>query len=107
MPVRTTDRRRNPRIPAAYPVRLFSTGGRDLGRARSVNISAGGIGIMTADRAELPRRGELVVEVSIPDAARASRPNATRTVRYRGRIVRDQQLGQMVGLGIQFLRKLA
>lgn len=47
----------------------------------------------------------LVVELSVP-SANPSRGRETRTVVYLCRIARIQSIGQLSGLGVEFLQKL-
>jgi len=107
IPVRTGERRRSRRGAAAHPVALLDRRGRTLLRARTSNISENGLYCLTIARRALHLRGRVVVEISLP-AGPGDRPGdaPSRSVCYKARIVRTEELGQMVGLGIEFLEKL-
>jgi len=108
MTVWTAERRRSVRVPAAYPATVHDGRGRILTRGRTANISEHGVLLITPRRDGLLVDQQVAVELTVP-AAPAARPRrqATRTVRYHCRIARTQPLGQLLGLGIEFLRKLA
>ena len=108
MTVRTAERRRSVRLAAAYPAIVRDRRGRILARGRTANISEKGVFVIARRRAgPPPPQEDISVELTIP-AARTlrSRRQAVRTVRYRGRIARTQPIGQLIGLGIEFLEKL-
>ncbi len=104
MTLRTRERRRSLRLPAAYPVRLLDRRGRIKRRARTVNVSETGVMILISDHPTLEMGAELRIEIDVPDPGKT---RGSRTVRYRARVVRRQELGQMLGLGLEFAEKLA
>jgi hypothetical protein len=54
-----------------------------------------------------PRAQRVTVEVSVPATkAKSAGGRQTRTVRYLAKVVRRQSLGQMFGLGLEFIEKL-
>ena len=106
-PVRTPERRRNARLSAAHPVALLDRQGRVLLRARTSQISETGLHCLTLARRALQLKGRVNVEIDLP-AGRPGRQRhcPTRTVRYLARIVRTEELGEMVGLAIEFIENL-
>jgi len=107
MSVRTFERRRGSRDAAALPVAVLDRRGRLLLRARTSTISESGLYCVTLARRALRLRGEVVVEVYLPDDRSArQRPSQTRAVRYRARLIRAEELGQTVGLALEFIEKL-
>lgn len=102
MTIRIAERRRSVRIPAAYPTLVADPHGRFLARGRTANISEHGLFVIVSTPAPPPSGEEVVVELSVPA------PNDdTRTVTYSCRIARRQAVGQLIGLGVEFARKLA
>ncbi len=105
----TTERRASIRAAAAYSVTLCDRRGRFLARGRTVNISECGMYAMFSPlRSNTPPQ-QVQVQVSIPDCSATCRPGqaAFRTVIYHSRVTRWELIGQMIGLGIEFVRKLA
>jgi len=101
--IRLAERRRSVRLSAAYPATLTDGHGRFLAKGRTANISEGGAFVL-ANANSLQPEQVVVVELSIPAPGRS--PNR-RVVTYACRIARRQALGQLVGVGVEFLRKLA
>jgi len=104
---RTTERRRNARVAAAHPVAVRDRRGRLLLRGRASDISETGLFCMTRARRGLRVRGIVYLEVTVP-AGRSPRlrHRPTRTVRYAGRVVRTEEIGQLVGMAIELIEKL-
>jgi len=103
----TPERRNGIRMAAAYVVVISDRRGRFLARGRTANISESGIYVII-ERRHLPEGGMVNLDITIPDAAgKPGRPDAQRTVRYASRIVRDEPVGQLMGLGIQFVEKIS
>lgn len=101
-----TDRRDGIRMAAAYPVRIIDRRGRLLVCGRTANISENGV-YAIFNRRTMPDNGLIELEIEVPAVSgKPGRGDAQRIVRYSARIVRDQTVGQMMGLGIQFVRKL-
>lgn len=108
MRTRTAERRRNPRIAAVHPMAVRTPDGRVLVRGWTVNISKSGVFVVANGRRGLPQTKEVTVEVTVPASPNGrGRGGAKRVIRYAGRIVRIQRLGQLIGLGIEFLKKSA
>ncbi len=104
---RTAERRRGQRVAAAHPVTLRTPRGGFLLRGRTASISESGLLCLTECRRALQVRGRVVAEVVVPGgrSPRAGRPD-TRTVRYEGRIVRVEEIGQFVSVAVALTRKL-
>ncbi len=91
-------------MPAAHQVVLRDTRGKVLGRGRTANISEGGIMVIVRRNHLLPPKGIIDAEVTIP----ANPTTGTkRRVVFRCRIARRQVLGDMIGLGLEFIEKIA
>jgi len=108
MSVRMTDRRRSCRLPSAYPATVRDRRGNVLARGRSANTSESGVLIICRDWGSASEGQCLTVEMVVPagfDSRR--RRESSRTVCYLCRVVRVQLLGQLLGLGVRFLEKLA
>jgi hypothetical protein len=103
MTVRLAERRRSVRSTAAYATLLVDPRGRVLARGRAANISEHGLFIIVST-SDPPEEGKVaLVEITIPSSV----AGGTRIVVYSCRIVRRQELGQLVGLGVEFREKLA
>ena len=108
MSLRTAERRRAVRVPAVFPATLRDRRGRLLARGRTADISERGTLIMAKAQRGDPRLGEAFLEMSLPTPSEVCpRRHGQRIVHYLCRIVRVQPLGQLVGLGVEFLQKLA
>jgi hypothetical protein len=118
MSVRVAERRAAARAAAALPAVVCDRRGRVLARGCTANISE--CGVMVIIRWEGDFDGSpVIVELTVP-AAKAPGPlhvrrkgrrlsprrNATRQVRYLCRVARLTRLGPMLGLGLEFTRKL-
>jgi len=88
-------------------VAVLDNRGRLLLRARVSEISQHGLYCLTLARRGLHIKGKVLVEVYLPTGRPGTvRRTPTRTVRYLSRIVRSEEIGQLVGLAIEFLEKL-
>ena len=107
MSVRTGERRRSRRGAASHVVAVYAADGALVARGKTSDISENGVLLLAKAGRPVPRSGEVVVEVSIPDAgSKPNRRGRMRTVRLGGRIVRAAAMGRLVGLGIEFDRPL-
>ena len=106
MTVRTAERRRSARSPAAYPAVVYNRRGRILARGRTANISENGVSLVVRPHGS-PLPKEILLGLRLPaiPTARSRRP-ASRTVSYRARIVWTRAIAQLLGLGIEFLEKV-
>ena len=107
MSVRTAERRRSRRRPASHAAAVYAADGTLVARGKTGNISENGVLLLTRAGRRMPGSGEVVVEVSIPDAgSKPNRRGRLRRVRFSGRIVRQAPVGHLVELGIAFDRRL-
>ena len=100
--IRAAERRRSIRESAAYPAVIADRHGRFIARGRTANISEQGAFVL-ADAQSLKLQQVVLVELSLPSL---KRPDARRVVTYACRIARRQQIGQLVGVGVEFLQKI-
>ena len=103
MSIRTAERRRSIRVAAAHPYVLRDRKNRVIGRGRTSNISEAGVLTVVRDHPRIPDQGQVVLDLTVPADPIAG---TTRTVKYRCRVVRRQTMGNMIGLGLEFLQKL-
>ena len=107
MTVRTSERRLCTRVAAAYPVVLTDERGRLVGRGRTANISEGGVLVILRCNRAQHEQAVLIAELTIPGMRDIdTRSAGTRQVRYRCRVVRQQRMGSLSGLGLEFLQKM-
>jgi len=106
--VTADERRRMARASVAYPIALLDNRGRVLARGRTTDISQNGLFAVV-----VPTRGHhissnVVLEVTVP-RTRSHRPGrqSGRKITYLAEIVRQEPLGQMIGLALEFVEKLA
>ena len=103
----TTDRRTAGRLSTAFPVAVCDRNGRLLAKGRSANVSAQGLFVVASARHNLQTRTRVRVFLRVPDASdRAGRRKRTRPAEYVCRVARVQQLGDLVGLGLEFVKKV-
>jgi len=108
MSVRLADRRRSYRMAASHHVVVRDKRGRMLARGRTANISENGAFVLVRC-AKPPRQNtDGILEMTVPAFSGVRhKPGATRVLCFACRIVRVQQLGQLVGLGIELGEKLS
>ncbi len=105
MTVRTAERRRTVRTPTVYCATLCDKRNRtELARGRTSNISEGGVFVLFRASGRIPHDGMVCVDLTIPADPVAG---TKRTVVYECQITHRQEMGNMVGLGLEFLTKLA
>jgi len=108
MLTRVEEKRRHARAAAAYPAAIRDRRGRVLARGRTANISESGVFVVAKIGRVPPVGQEIIIDLTVPAVpASCSRRPASRTVCYRCRVVRAQRLGNLAGLGVEFLEKLA
>lgn len=104
MATTTKERRRSVRMAAAYQAVILNHRMREIARGRTANISESGVLVLVRSTGRFPDTGQVYAELTIPaDPAAGTK----RQVVYLCRIVRRQQLGGMMGLGLEFLEKTA
>jgi hypothetical protein len=99
------ERRISVRMAAAYSAVLIDRRNRTiLTMGRTANISENGILLVVRLSHRVPVEGEVCVRLTVP-----SNPltGDKREVTYLCRIIRRQEMGNMLGLGLQFLKKIA
>ena len=107
MTTRTAERRRSIRFAAAYPVVVKNRRGVVIGRGRTSNISEGGVYVFLNCRRP-PAEATLLLELTLPDAAAdRGRHSRSRKVLYSVRMARYEPVGNLWGLGLAFIEKLA
>ena len=104
MTVQTAERRREERLPSAQAAELWDKDNRQmLGRGRTANTSEGGVMLMVRRDQRIPLEGEVCLRLSTPPSIQDGRG---RRRAYLCRIARRQELGNMLGLGLQRIKKL-
>jgi len=104
---KTAERRHASRVSATYPLAICDRRDHLLARGRTVDISQAGVFAVVVPARGPIRAEHVVVELTVPRAGdkRAGRDRG-RVVRYLAKVVRNEQLGQMCGLGLELLEKL-
>ena len=107
MTVTTAERRRDTRTAAAFAVTVCDRRRRLLARGKTANISEAGVFIVVHPSGKPfdPPPKQVLVELTLPALTGNSKRPTTRAVVYLCRVVHTIQLGQMVGLGLQFIEK--
>ena len=104
MTVQTAERRQEDRVPSAQVAELWDSDNRQmLGRGRTANRSERGVLLVVRREHRIPTEGEVCLRVSTPPSIQDGRG---RRMTYLCRIVRGQELGNMLGLGLQFIKKI-
>jgi hypothetical protein len=93
------DRRRSPREIASRQVVLRSEAGQPLAKGLSTNVSSYGLFVVLRAAPDLPTDEAIVAEWKDPSADGAEQGVQTR----RCRVVRRRQMGNLIGLGVEFL----
>lgn len=101
MLVRAAEKRLSMRVSAAYPVTVLDEDRNVLTSGRTANISENGL-LAVVKGGRFP--AEVLLTITLPSGSSRSRSTA-RKVTYRARVVRQQVLGNLVGLGVQLLEK--
>ena len=101
---RATERRLSLRLSAAHPVRILDEDEGFLTSGRTANLSERGL-MAVVRSCPLPQ--EVLIGVALPSLAPSRRGRGqTRTVLYRARVIRRQIMGNLMGLGVQLLKKV-
>ena len=104
MHLRTGERRRAERLGAYGPAILRDSAMKFVARCRVTNLSADGAFLMVRDKPDLPREGEAFVELVLTIGT--GREKTQQTSVYRCRVIRSKQMGELIGLGLEFLEKV-
>ena len=108
MAIGTSERRRSRRLPAAYEVTVLDDGGRFLTRGRVANISENGMCFLVERHRNIPKSGRITLQIKLPPtSSKHDERRKTRNVSYTCKIVRTQTLGNLVGIGVEFIDKLS
>ena len=102
MTVHLAERRRSARLPAAHLAVIADQHGRFIAKGRTANISEQGA-LILANAGSLQLEQIVIVELTVPSADGTSK---RRVVVYTCRIARRQAVGPLLGVGVEFLRKL-
>lgn len=105
MSIRTAERRRCLRTPATFAAMLLNRHGRLIVHGRTTNISESGVYLLVPYRKALTE-DSLIVELLVPSLSNHGRGDGLRRVRYRCQVARRERVGDMIGMGVQFLEKL-
>lgn len=90
------------------PVAICDGQWRILVRGRTANISDSGVSVVADARRNVPIDGDILVEITEPaDPYARKGEDHCRIHRYAGRVARTQQLGNLMGLGIEFTRHVS
>lgn len=102
------ERRRSTRIGASYDVFFHDRRGRSLGHGRTVDISESGVYVLANMRDVPPADGLLRLTIHVPAHCESPRGRPLfRKVSYLCRVARSHRVSSMVGMGLEFIRKLA
>ena len=95
------------RSAAAHLVLISDRRGRNVVRARTAELGHTSLSCVTEARRALGLKDVVTVEIHLPSSRSARRRHdSRRTVRYLGRIVETQEIGHLVGLGVELIQKL-
>lgn len=105
MNVRTAERRHNVRLAASYAAVLRDHRNRAvLARGRTADISEHGVFLLLRPGDRLGESPSVCVTLTVPaDPVAGTR----RQVTYRCRVIHRLELGNRLGLGLEFISKLA
>jgi len=91
---------------AVYPIRVLAGRGQVMCAGRTANITERGVYALFRFGRELSAGG-ITVELILPaHGVSESARSATRTVRYRCRVTRQELMGQHLGVGLEFVEKI-
>ena len=103
MATRTAERRRSTRMSACY-IAIIRHGRRVLARGRTADISEAGVMVVARASRPMPANGCVFVDLIVPaDPLAGTKCQVT----YLCRVARQAELGNMVGLGLEFVQKQA
>jgi len=93
------DRRRSIREIASHRAVLLSAEGDKLAEGMTTNLSDEGAFVVVRTAPALPEDGEVILEVDLGEGD----ADAGLTGRHRCRVVRYRTLGNLSGLGVEFI----
>ncbi len=107
MSTRVAERRKSRRVPAVHPATILDEDGYLLGKGQTSDTSECGVFIiMDGDEWDPALDSTVTVELRIPATPTPRKPDKLRTVAYWARVVHRRQVGQMLGIGLELLKKL-
>ena len=107
MSKRVAERRRNQRIPEIHPAAVLDADGYLLARGRTSNISERGVFIIADGPWGPELNSTVILELKLPAVPTARKPHKRRTVIYQARVVRTQKAGEVFGVGLELVAKVA
>ena len=107
MSVRTGDNRLSMRGSSAHFAVVRDTRGKVLANGRTANISEKGVFVVARLAGPAVKGQQVVVQMTLPNAAvKRGKRRLTRTVTYRCRVTRIEEMGDLTGLGAEFIEKV-
>ncbi len=93
-------------MPAAYPAQVADRAGKLISHGRTTNISESGMLVICNQPVRKNFPTEVTLTVMVPGTSEKDvLHNSKRAVRYLCRVARIRKLGQLVGLGLEFVEK--
>ncbi|OPX25045.1 MAG: hypothetical protein B1H04_00805 [Planctomycetales bacterium 4484_123] len=77
---------------------------RFIARCCATNVSANGVFVVTRAADDVPTTGVVYLEMALPTGRDPQGPR--RTAVHLCRIVRSQQVGKLVGLGLELIERI-
>ena len=105
MKVRVSERRRSERYAVSGGVILRRPDGHFIARCDVTNMSEHGLFVVTREDPHVPQEGEVLVEIPLPPGQEQG--ERLKTTVYRCRIARRQDMGNLMGLGLEFGEKVS
>lgn len=107
MSVRTDDKRHSPRANSAHFAVVRDARGDVLANGRTANISERGVFVVGRLTRPAARGQEVLIRMTLPTAAvQRGRRRLTRTVTYRCRVIRTEEMGPLTGLAAELIEKI-
>lgn len=104
MTVRTSERRHSVRMAASYMATVRTLRNQVIARGRTANISEKGVLVVVRRSRKALEAGDVYLDLVIPaDPMAGTRRNVT----YMCRVVRRQELANLLGLGLEFVEKVS
>ena len=104
---RVAERRRSQRMPAVHPAAILDEDGHFLAGGRTSSTSECGVFLLAEGEWDPALDSIVTLVLELPAAPTPRKPDKTRSVAYRARVVRTQVVGHMMGDGLELLAKVA
>lgn len=104
MSIHIEERRHSVRMSAAHQAVIYDRRRKPIARGRTANISERGIFVLTRSNHAIAEDQAVFVELIVPEDPCAG---TLRQVAYRCRVIRRQELGNMLGIGLELQEKIA